>query len=56
MGEIKTEEEVRANEETSISLPYVNKGKSTVYNMEARLETGMSSDENYKFLGNVEAG
>lgn len=56
VGEIKTEEEVRANEETSISLPYVNKGKSTVYNMEARLETGMSSDENYKFLGNVEAG
>lgn len=56
VGEIKTEGEAWVQEETSISLPYVNKGKSTVYNMEARLETGMDSDENYKFLGNVEAG
>lgn len=56
VGEIKTEEEAWVNEEASISLPYVNKGKSTVYNMEARLETGMASDESYKFLGNVEAG
>ncbi len=56
VGEIKTEGEAWVNEEASISLPYVNKGKSTVYNMEARLETGMDSDENYKFLGNVEAG
>ena len=56
VGELKKEEESFVNEETSLTLPYVNKGKSTVYNIEARLETAMSSDETYKFLGNAEAG
>lgn len=45
-----------ANEETAISIPYVNKGKTTVSNVEARLKTEMASEETYKFLGNVEAG
>lgn len=56
IGDIQKEKEAPANEEATLSIPYVNKGKTTVYNMEARLVTDMSSEETYKFLGNVEAG
>ncbi|MDO4273085.1 MAG: hypothetical protein Q4D16_05395 [Eubacteriales bacterium] len=56
IGDIQKENETTANEESTISIPYVNKGKTTIYNMEARLETDMSSEETYKFMGNVEAG
>lgn len=56
IGDIQKEKETAVNEEASISIPYVNKGKTVIYNMEARLVTDMSSEETYKFLGNVEAG
>ena len=56
VGEIQKEEAYMVNEENSVSLPYVNKGKSIVYNIEARLESGMTAEESYKFLGNAEAG
>ena len=56
LGDIQKEKEISANEETAISIPYVNKGKTTVSNVEARLKTEMASEETYKFLGNVEAG
>lgn len=56
VGDIQKEKEIYANEEATVSIPYVNKGKTAVYNMEARMETGMTSEETYKFLGNVEPG
>ena len=39
LGDIQKEKEISANEETAISIPYVNKGKTTVSNVEARLKT-----------------
>ncbi|MCQ5090527.1 hypothetical protein NE475_20145, partial [Ruthenibacterium lactatiformans] len=42
LGDIQKEKEISANEETAISIPYVNKGKTTVSNVEARLKTEMA--------------
>lgn len=56
VGDIQTGDEISQGEEFSVSLPYVNKGKSPVYNVEAYLETKMKTGETYKYIGNVEAG
>lgn len=56
VGDIQTGDEISQGEEFSVSLPYVNKGKSPVYNVEAYLETEMQTGETYKYIGNVEAG
>ena len=55
-GEIQTADETIAGEEFTVSLPYVNKGKNAVSNVEAVIKTEMNAGETYKYLGNVEAG
>lgn len=55
-GEIQTADETMAGEEFTVSLPYVNKGKNAVSNVEAVIKTEMNAGETYKYLGNVEAG
>ena len=55
-GEIQTMDEPSAGEEFTVSLPYVNKGKIPVSNVEAVIKTEMKAGETYKYLGNVEAG
>ena len=47
---------VLQNEETTITLPYVNKGKGQVYNVEAALEGDLEALETHQNLGNFEAG
>ena len=50
-------EAVVQGEEATVSLPYVNKGKGQVYNVEAEMEgTNMSLLEAHQNLGNFEAG
>ena len=49
-------EEIRQNEETTISLPYVNKGRGQVYNVEASLEGDSQVIDRSLNLGNFEAG
>lgn len=55
-GELQTMDEPVAGEEFTVSLPYVNKGKIPVSNVEAVIKTEMKAGETYKYLGNVEAG
>lgn len=55
-GEIQTGDETVEGEEFTVSLPYVNKGKIAVSNVEAVIRTGMKAGETYKYLGNLEAG
>lgn len=47
---------VRQGEETTISIPYVNKGRGQVYNVEAKLEGDISTLSKELNLGNFEAG
>ena len=49
-------EEIRQNEETTISLPYVNKGRGQVYNVEASLEGDIQIIDRSLNLGNFDAG
>ena len=49
-------EEIRQNEETTISLPYVNKGRGQVYNVEASLEGDIQVIDRSLNLGNFDAG
>lgn len=56
ISEAKPDGEVHQDSEATISLPYVNKGKGTISNVEAKLETGMEAEERYKYLGNFESG
>lgn len=56
IGDIQSEKDIYANEETTISIPFVNKGKIPIYNLEARLETAADCQDTYKYLGNVESG
>lgn len=56
ISEAKPDGEVHQDSETTISLPYVNKGKGTISNVEAKLETDMEAEETYKYLGNFESG
>lgn len=52
----QSQEEMHQFAEATLSLPYVNKGKSAVYNVEASLEGDVETTENYKYLGNFESG
>lgn len=52
----QSQEEMHQFTEATLSLPYVNKGKSAVYNVEASLEGDVETSENYKYLGNFESG
>lgn len=57
--ELKTpvySENFRQNEEATISVPYVNKGRGQVFNVEARLEGDINALEKDLTLGNFEAG
>ncbi len=57
--EIKTpvySENMRAGEEGTITVPYVNKGRGQVFNVEARLECDVKALEKELTLGNVESG
>lgn len=58
VSEAVLENEIHQNTETTISLPYVNKGKATIYNVEAKLETddNLEATESYLYLGNLDAG
>lgn len=56
IGDIQIENEITANEETTVSIPFVNKGKIPIYNLEARVETNADCQDTYKYLGNVESG
>ena len=49
-------EEIRQNEETTISFPYVNKGRGQVYNVEASLEGDIQVIDRSLNLGNFDAG
>lgn len=55
-GDIQTSDDVTQGEEFTVSLPYVNKGNSTVHNLEAYITTDMKTSETYKYIGNVDAG
>lgn len=55
-GELQTSDDTIQGEEFAVSLPYVNKGKIPVSNVEAVIKTDMKAGETYKYLGNVEAG
>lgn len=56
VGDPQTSDETVQGEEFTVSLPYVNKGKIPVSNVEAVIKTDMKAGETYKYLGNVEAG
>lgn len=56
IGDIQIENEITANEEATVSIPFVNKGKIPIYNLEARVETNADCQDTYKYLGNVESG
>lgn len=43
-------------EDTSISLEYVNKGKSPISNVEAKIEGDIDSDNSFVRVGNIESG
>jgi len=47
---------VFAGEETSVTMNYVNKGKSAVSNVEARLEGNVDTYTPVQNIGNLEAG
>lgn len=47
---------IRQGEELTISIPYVNKGRGQVFNVEARLEGDINVLERELSLGNFEAG
>lgn len=49
-------EAIHKDSEATISFPYVNKGKSAIYNVEAKLAGGVDAVEAYKYLGNFESG
>ena len=49
-------EEVRVNEETAISIPYVNKGRGQIYNVEAKLQGEVDALQKNLNLGNFESG
>ena len=49
-------ENFRQNEEATISIPYVNKGRGQVFNVEAKLEGDIPALEKDLTLGNFEAG
>lgn len=57
--ELKTpvySENFRQNEEATISVPYVNKGRGQVFNVEAKLVGDINALEKDLTLGNFEAG
>lgn len=49
-------EKIYTNQELIITLPYVNKGRTDVYNIEAIYEGAMESLTRHQNLGNFEAG
>ena len=49
-------ENFRQNEEATISIPYVNKGRGQVFNVEAKLEGDIPALEKDLTLGNFESG
>lgn len=49
-------EQYRSQEEATISLPYVNKGRGQIFNVEAKLEGDIQTLERELSLGNFEAG
>ena len=49
-------ETIRQGEETTISIPYVNKGRGQIFNVEAKLEGEIAAIEKELTLGNYEAG
>ena len=49
-------ESVNAGEELSLSLPYINKGKSDVYNVQAELKGEVEAPIKLQNLGNFEPG
>lgn len=49
-------EEIRAGEEMIFSFPYVNKGKSTLYNVSATVESDIPALQKVQNLGNFEPG
>lgn len=49
-------EAIHENEETAISIPYSNKGRGQVFNVEAKLEGEIDVMERQQTLGNFESG
>ncbi len=56
LGEPTFSEHIRQGEEATISIPYINKGRGQVYNVEARLEGEIDALAREVNLGNFEAG
>lgn len=54
MGELP--ELMNVGEESNISIQYVNKGKSSIYNLAAEIKGGLTSKDKLQNLGNVESG
>ena len=49
-------ETINVGEETGLSLQYVNKGKSSLYNLSAELKGDLTTTEKIQNLGNVDSG
>lgn len=49
-------EVIHENEETAISIPYANKGRGQIFNVEAKLEGEIDTLERQQTLGNFESG
>lgn len=49
-------ETIRQNEETAISIPYANKGRGQIFNVEAKLDGEIDVLERQLTLGNFESG
>lgn len=47
---------INVGEETNLSIQYVNKGKSSLYNLSAELKGDLTSTEKLQNLGNVDSG
>ncbi len=56
LGEPSYSENIRQGEETTISIPYINKGRGQVYNVEAKLDGDIDALAREVNLGNFEAG
>lgn len=54
MGDLP--EFMNVGEEGNITIQYVNKGKSSIYNLAAEIKGGLTSKEKLQNLGNVDSG
>ncbi len=56
LNPVEVPSEIYVGEDTSIEATFVNKGKSTVYNVTAEITGNLSQPGQRQFIGNVESG